>query len=116
MTKPTTSQPAQQYAYNSPQHEDYKLIVSTRFCLAFILGYFVCAWCNATFAYGFYTLGIERAESVFLALICTLIFACVWVLMIFCIQSLKTLSMTTLPIITLFAVCRFYILPNPLTS
>ncbi|WLF83134.1 hypothetical protein [Moraxella sp. ZY210820] len=116
MTKPTTSQPAQQYAYNSPQHEDYKLIVSTRFCLAFIVGYFVCAWCNATLAYGFYTLGIERAESVFLALIFTLIFACIWVLMIFCIQSLKILSMTTLPIITLFAVCRFYILPNPLTS
>lgn len=115
MTQPTPLQ-TKQYAYNSPQHEDYKLIVSTRFCLAFIVGYFVCAWCNATLAYGFYTLGMERAESVFLALICTLIFACVWTLMIFCIQSLKTLSITTLSIITLFAICRFYILPNPLTS
>lgn len=98
------------YAYNSPNHEDYKLVVSYRFCLAFIIGYLSWAWFNVIITQLFYTIGLERAESVFLAMLITLIVACIWVISVFSIQSLKKLSFIFLSLFSLITFCRFILM------
>lgn len=102
--------PSKPYAYNSPTHEDYKLVICCRFSLAFIVGYLAWAWCNASLAYLFNYLGIEKAESIFLAVVITLIFACIWVLSVFCVQSIIRVSIICLSFLAFFAILRFYII------
>lgn len=77
----------------------YRLAITYRFILAFVIGYLCWSWFNVLLAYGFHAAGMPRAESVFFASFLTIFFACIFVLYSFCVSSLKWLS------VQIFAIC-----------
>lgn len=73
-------------------HLKYRLSVAYRLVLSFGLGYCSAQWLNVIIAVFAHQAGLARAESVVLAMLMSLIYACGFVLSGFIISSLVRLS------------------------
>jgi len=83
------------------------LAIFYRLGMSFGMGY-LCSYLIALDLAYFLQAFLPKAESVYLAAVIALIFYVCFVIGIFCIQSLKTLSVYSLiPLIVLFVISRF---------
>ncbi len=83
------------------------LAILYRLGMSFGIGY-LCSYLIAFDLAYFLQASLPKAESVYLAAFIALIFYVCFVIGIFCIQSLKTLSVYSLiPLIVLFVISRF---------
>ena len=83
------------------------LAILYRLGMSFGIGY-LCSYLIALDLAYFLQTSLPKAESVYLAAFIALIFYVCFVIGIFCIQSLKTLSVYSLiPLIVLFVISRF---------
>lgn len=83
------------------------LAILYRLGMSFGIGY-LCSYLIALDLAYFLQASLSKAESVYLAAFIALIFYVCFVIGIFCIQSLKTLSVYSLiPLIVLFVISRF---------
>lgn len=83
------------------------LAILYRLGMSFGIGY-LCSYLIALDLAYFLQVSLPKAESVYLAAFIALIFYVCFVIGIFCIQSLKTLSVYSLiPLIVLFVISRF---------
>ena len=83
----------------------YPLSVLYRFLIAFGLGYLCTSMLSELLALSFYP-HLAKAESIYLAAFLALLFFTTFVILSFCVQSLKKLSTVTVSI----SVCFFLLL------
>lgn len=83
------------------------LLIIYRTFLAFVMGYFCSQCLNVILAVAVHHLGVATAESIVLAMLCSLIFACIFVLSCYMITSLRLLSWSIAIFATLLSVLRY---------
>ena len=69
----------------------YRFAVLYRFVVAFMIGFICTAYFSVALTYLF-NMALPKAESVYLAAFCSILFYALFVIVAFCIQSLLKLS------------------------
>ncbi|MBJ9985023.1 hypothetical protein IAE19_06130 [Acinetobacter sp. S40] len=81
----------------------YRFAVFYRFVIAFIVGFICTAFLSVALSYLFH-LTFPKAESVYLAAFCAILFYALFVILAFCVQSLLKLTIYS---IVISGICVF---------
>ncbi|MPW44773.1 hypothetical protein D7V21_02755 [Acinetobacter guerrae] len=81
----------------------YRFAVFYRFVIAFIVGFICTAFLSIALSYIF-NMTLPKAESVYLAAFCAILFYALFVIMAFCIQSLLKLTIYS---VVISGICIF---------
>ncbi|WP_130802664.1 hypothetical protein [Acinetobacter ihumii] len=85
-----------------PLSTTYRFAVLYRFMVAFILGFIGTAFLSIALSYVFH-FALPKAESVYLAAFCSILFYAVFVIIAFCVQSLIKLTVYSVVTISICA-------------